>query len=223
MADGSPERGAKRNEDVLASKQLNVQYKRYYVDVKENQRGRFIKNRRDRQRPQVAAGFLDERRGQSPRHLDSDGSNTENKVLKSESLVFDTRRYFLDLKQNDRGRFLRISQLIVVTPRSTRQQIAIPEEGIVEIRDTFAEFIDKFSAGYLDEASSSNKNKVVAGENKQFIFEPNENDRGQFVRITEVKNSGYRTSITVPASALENFRTSIDEVIADLNRKNAEK
>ncbi|VDN35389.1 unnamed protein product [Cylicostephanus goldi] len=44
MSDGSVERaGSRRNEEELASKQLNIQYKRYYVDVKQNNRGRFIK------------------------------------------------------------------------------------------------------------------------------------------------------------------------------------
>lgn len=43
MSDGSVERGTKRAEDSLATHQLTVQYKRYYIDVNENTRGRYIK------------------------------------------------------------------------------------------------------------------------------------------------------------------------------------
>lgn len=43
MSDGSVERGTKRAEDSLATYQMTVQFKRYYIDVNENSRGRYIK------------------------------------------------------------------------------------------------------------------------------------------------------------------------------------
>ena len=39
----------------------------------------------------------------SPENLPEDGK------LKSEMMVKDNRRYYLDLKENERGRFLRVS------------------------------------------------------------------------------------------------------------------
>uniref|UniRef100_A0A0K0DJ45 SWIM-type domain-containing protein n=1 Tax=Angiostrongylus cantonensis TaxID=6313 RepID=A0A0K0DJ45_ANGCA len=44
MSDEGAERGgSRRDEEELASKQLIIHHKRYYVDVKQNSNGRFIK------------------------------------------------------------------------------------------------------------------------------------------------------------------------------------
>lgn len=43
-------------------------------------------------------------------------------ALKSDIMNFETRRYYLDLKENSRGRFLRIAQANN-TPRPTRSQV----------------------------------------------------------------------------------------------------
>lgn len=43
-------------------------------------------------------------------------------TLKSETLMFDSRRYYLDLKENSRGRFLRIAQTMS-NPRAPRSQV----------------------------------------------------------------------------------------------------
>ena len=40
-------------------------------------------------------------------------SPPEDGKLKSETIVKDNRRYYLDLKENQRGRFLRVSRIIL--------------------------------------------------------------------------------------------------------------
>ncbi|KAJ1345734.1 hypothetical protein KIN20_000334 [Parelaphostrongylus tenuis] len=50
-------------------------------------------------------------------------ANAENGTLKSDMLVCDARRYYLDLRENKRGRFLRIAQTVCYTayePHSDR-------------------------------------------------------------------------------------------------------
>jgi hypothetical protein len=50
-------------------------------------------------------------------------------------------------------------------------------------------------------------------ERKQFTFDLKENPQGSFLRITEEVNSGRRNSIVIPATGLELFRDSLNEVI----------
>jgi hypothetical protein len=50
-------------------------------------------------------------------------------------------------------------------------------------------------------------------ERKQFTFNLKGNLHGTFLRITEEVSSGRRNSIVIPATGLEQFRDSLNEVI----------
>lgn len=50
-------------------------------------------------------------------------------------------------------------------------------------------------------------------ERKYFTFDLKENLQGTFLRITEEVNSGRRNSIVIPATGLELFRDSLNEVL----------
>eukprot|EP00116_Pleurobrachia_bachei_P013637 sb/3473899/ len=62
-------------------------------------------------------------------------TTTRDGKLKSEFMKKDDKRYFLDLKENSRGRFLRVSQVV----RYTRQHVAFPAILLVELRNTINE------------------------------------------------------------------------------------
>lgn len=70
-----------------------------------------------------------------------------------------------------------------MNPRQTRQQIAIPSDGIAEIHKVLTEYLAKFGEGH--EQENTNTPKITA-ENKSFLFHSGKNDRGEFVRISEV-------------------------------------
>ncbi|VDM53935.1 unnamed protein product [Angiostrongylus costaricensis] len=248
MSDEGAERGgSRRDEEELASKQLIIHYKRYYVDVKQNSNGRFIKiaelngaflsqlsclllfhmgtNYKSRLvLTMSAATQLCEQLNEMikfnetlPEGADMSAEVSCNGTLKSEMLVFDARRYYLDLRENKRGRFLRIAQTIN-TPRMNRIQIAIPAQGMGDMRHALSEMLEKYGKGYLNDGTDTPKSKQLAADsNKTFYFDVGKNDRGTFVRVTEAKRpSGYRTSITIPQSALDKFRHLLDDVIEDL-------
>lgn len=62
----------------------------------------------------------------------------------------DNRRYYLDLKENSRGRFLRVSQTI--TRGGPRSQVALPAQGMIEFRDALTDLLDDFGTddgGYV--------------------------------------------------------------------------
>lgn len=98
-------------EQELASKMLQIQSKRFYLDVKENPRGRFIKVAEigaDGRRSQIylalstAAEFRDHLSSFSDFYASLGPPNPENVPedgkLKSEVMVKANRRYYLDLK-----------------------------------------------------------------------------------------------------------------------------
>lgn len=66
----------------------------------------------------------------------------EDGKIKSEVIIKENRRYFLDLKENPRGRFLRVSQSI--SHGGPRSQIAIPAQGMIEFRDALTDLLEEF-------------------------------------------------------------------------------
>nr|XP_053642512.1 transcriptional activator protein Pur-beta-like [Cherax quadricarinatus] len=127
----------------------------------------------------------------------------EDGKLKSETMVKDNRRYYLDLKENSRGRFLRVSQTIA--RGGPRCQIAIPAQGMIEFRDALQELLDEFGTddgGYKGELPEGRHMRV---ENKNFYFDIGQNNRGIYMRISEVKTN-FRTAITIPEKSWSRFR-----------------
>jgi len=65
----------------------------------------------------------------------------DNDQLRSAVISRDDRKYYLDLKENERGRFLRISMVGINNPRT---QIAIPAQGIQELKGILTNLIEEF-------------------------------------------------------------------------------
>ncbi|XP_043940304.1 transcriptional activator protein Pur-beta [Protopterus annectens] len=232
----------------LASKRLDIQNKRFYLDVKQNNKGRFIKiaevgaggsKSRLTLSMSVAAEFRDylgdfiEHYAQlgpsSPEQIAQASGPDEGgprRALKSEFLVRENRKYYLDLKENQRGRFLRIRQTINRGPGfggggpgaglQTGQTIALPAQGLIEFRDALAKLIDDYGgeddelgggAGGLGGSGGYGElpeGTAITVDSKRFFFDVGCNKYGVFLRVSEVKPS-YRNSITVPLKAWAKF------------------
>jgi hypothetical protein len=72
-----------------------------------------------------------------------------------------------------------------------------------------------------DKKSSNKKSDVLVNETlkierKFFTFEMKENDRGQFLRITE-EVGGRRDTIIIPATGLKEVRDIIDSAISSIS------
>ncbi|XP_022185132.1 transcriptional activator protein Pur-beta isoform X8 [Nilaparvata lugens] len=204
-------------EQELATKMLQIQSKRFYLDVKQNRRGRFIKVAEigaDGRRSQIflalstAAEFRDHLSTFSEYYSSLGPPNPENVPddgkLKSEMMIKENRRYYLDLKENARGRFLRVSQTIT-RGGGPRSQIAIPAQGMIEFRDALTDLLEEFGTddgGYKGELPDGRHMRV---DNKNFYFDIGQNNRGIYMRISEVK-ANFRTAITVPEKSWARFR-----------------
>jgi hypothetical protein len=159
------------------------------------------------------------------RTLGEQSINTDQ--LRSAVISRDDRKYYLDLKENERGRFLRISMVGINSPRT---QIAIPAQGIQELRETLTSLIEEF--GNDDDRDSIEsppaiepaelpESKYVHVGNKNFYFDIGSNDRGIFLRISEVRPN-FRTAITLPEKVWSRFRDNINDfiLIMDNERNN---
>ncbi|XP_053781914.1 transcriptional regulator protein Pur-beta [Desmodus rotundus] len=239
--------GGEQETQELASKRLDIQNKRFYLDVKQNAKGRFLKiaevgaggsKSRLTLSMAVAAEFRDylgdfiEHYAQlgpsSPEQVAAAAAAEEGggprRALKSEFLVRENRKYYLDLKENQRGRFLRIRQTVTrggPAPGGLQsgQTIALPAQGLIEFRDALAKLIDDYGGdddelaggpgggaggpggglyGELPEGTS------ITVDSKRFFFDVGCNKYGVFLRVSEVKPS-YRNAITVPFKAWGKF------------------
>jgi hypothetical protein len=230
--------GALANEEELASKTLHIQSKRFYLDVKQNRRGRFLKiaevssgGRKSRILMSMnVASELRDRLQTFDEQLRTLGEQSidDDDQLRSAVISRDDRKYYLDLKENERGRFLRISMVGINNPRT---QIAIPAQGIQELKGTLTNLIEEF--GNEDDRDSIEsppaieptelpESKYLRVGNKHFYFDIGSNNRGIFLRISEVRPN-FRTAITIPEKVWSRFRDNINDfiIIMDNERNNS--
>ncbi|XP_037607700.1 purine-rich element-binding protein gamma [Sebastes umbrosus] len=273
----------------LASKRVDIQKKRFYLDVKQSARGRFLKiaevwigrGRHDNIRKSkltlsmsmapalryCLGDFIDYyariglRGALAPPQLDEHSGNNHqqgrahdarrraqdaartvlsptgsavsddhaHRVLKSDFIERDNRKYFLDLKENQRGRFLRIRQTVSkghgtmgYYGQGIEQTIVLPAQGLIEFRDALSQLIEDYGDEDSDERGRPGTGGVGGGsrnnddnpelpeaasfrvDNKRFYFDVGSNRYGIFLKISEVRQP-YRNTITVPLKAWARF------------------
>ncbi|XP_076020274.1 purine-rich element-binding protein gamma [Genypterus blacodes] len=269
----------------LASKRVDIQKKRFYLDVKQSVRGRFLKiaevwigrGRHDNIRKSkltlsmsmapalryCLGDFIDYyariglRGGMAPLQAEAEHSSNgqgrphdsrrraqeqqqqqqhaalsptgsavsedhAHRVLKSDFIERDNRKYYLDLKENQRGRFLRIRQTVSkghgtmgYYGQGIEQTIVLPAQGLIEFRDALSQLIEDYGDEENDERGrSGSRNQEENPElpeaasfrvdNKRFYFDVGSNRYGVFLKISEVRQP-YRNTITVPLKAWARF------------------
>ncbi|NXS11516.1 PURG protein, partial [Neodrepanis coruscans] len=236
----------------LASKRVDIQKKRFYLDVKQSSRGRFLKiaevwigrGRQDNIRKSkltlslsVAAELKDclgdfiehyahlglkasghhhhghqrgndkeqppaRRRPQPPPPSPPASLGSEeppHSVLKTEYIERDNRKYYLDLKENQRGRFLRIRQTVSRGPGAVmgyfghglgqEQTIVLPAQGMIEFRDALVQLIEEYGEGDMEERRGAGEEPPELPEgtsfrvdNKRFYFDVGSNRYGIFLK-----------------------------------------
>ncbi|XP_062504789.1 transcriptional activator protein Pur-beta-like isoform X1 [Corticium candelabrum] len=201
----------------LASRVLQIQSKRVYVDVKQNKRGRFMKIsevapngiRGKVNLPMSSVAEFKDYLEEFSQHSEQivEGSQPgEGGTWKSAYMQRENKRFFLDLKENERGRFLRISQSVSFGQRS---QVAIPASGIKELIAAVIDLLTHFGPEDLGES------RDLRIDGKKFYFDVGSNERGVYLRISEVQ-ARYRTNITIPQSGWLAFRDTLNEYIEQL-------
>ncbi|WP_395241624.1 hypothetical protein, partial [Salmonella sp. s51933] len=179
----------------LTSKSLKIQNKVYYLDVKENKRGKFVKiteifPNRNKNRISVPMSFVADIKekfsifadyyatlGDTTGETDTSIKNEEDqpaRALKSECLFKCNRRFYFDLKQNRRGYFLKVSQPAFAISRNIPQRLAIPAQGIADLTHCLCEILAEYPDEEDDEANLPEA-KEVRVEQKRFYFDVGSN------------------------------------------------
>merc|ERR1712050_795592 len=95
--------------------------------------------------------------------------NLSKGELKTEVMYKDDKKYHMDLKENARGRFLKVSE----TNAHSRFHVFIPADGMREFKQNIGELIEGFDTGAEYESGDSpsqneGQSKHVRVENKSF-------------------------------------------------------
>jgi len=206
----------------LASRTLVLESKRFYLDVKENSRGRFIKI------AEISAGGRKNQilmtlptAAQFRQHLVSmiqavrelapvDPARLQQGELRSEVVFKEDKKYHIDLKENARGRFLKVSETF--TRGYSRFQIFIPADGMEEFNLHLKELIEEYDDGEIEEAAAAPENRHVRIENKNFFFSCKKNAQGRYITVAEIKGN-FRNTILIPESGWDDFRDVLDDYV----------
>lgn len=208
-------------EGDLASRAIVLESKRFYLDVKENSRGRFIKIAEistDGRKNQIlmtmptAAEFRRHLVNMIQYYEDLEPVDPDRLIpgeLVSEVMFKEDKKYHIDLKENARGRFLKVSEMF--TRGTSRFQIFIPAEGMEELNRNLKELIDNYDNSDIEsESASASQNRHIKIENKNFFFSCKKNAQGRYITISEVKGN-FRNSILIPESGWDSFRQVFEE------------
>lgn len=125
------------------------------------------------------------------------------------------RMYYLDLKENNRGKFLKINQTGQYG-RGGRTNIAVPAQGIVDIRNALSEVLEQYGSDEEEVASDLPDSREQRVEQKRFYFDVGSNARGVYLRISEV-TANYRNSITIPKKGWGSIRDIIDDFVKKMD------
>ncbi|XP_020274072.1 transcription factor Pur-alpha 1-like [Asparagus officinalis] len=128
--------------------------------------------------------------------------------LVSKTLQFEHKLFYFDLKENPRGRYLKISE----KTSATRSTIIVPVNGIVSFLNLFNYYVN------ADEQEVFNKELPL--DTKVFYFDVGENKRGRFLKVSEASLSRNRSTIIVPAgSSGDEGWTAFRNILLEINEE----
>ncbi|CAN1245538.1 Transcription factor Pur-alpha 1 [Linum grandiflorum] len=133
------------------------------------------------------------------------GGGGNDVELMCKTLQVEHKLFYFDLKDNPRGRYLKISE----KTSSTRSTIIVPSSGI-------AWFLDLFNY-YVTSDEQDLFSKELPLDTKVFYFDVGDNRRGRFLKISEASVSRNRSTIIVPAGSSRvegwaSFRNILEEI-----------
>ncbi|XP_076907571.1 transcription factor Pur-alpha 1-like [Bidens hawaiensis] len=133
------------------------------------------------------------------------GGGGNDVELLSKTLQVEHKLFYFDLKENPRGRYLKISE----KTSATRSTIIVPFNGIAWFFDIFNYYVTS------DDQDASSKELQL--DSKVFYFDIGENRRGRFLKVSEASVSRNRSTIIVPAGSNRDegwtaFRNILEEI-----------
>ncbi|KAK4339073.1 hypothetical protein RND71_040535 [Anisodus tanguticus] len=134
------------------------------------------------------------------------GGGGNDVELLCKTLQVEHKLFYFDLKENPRGRYLKISE----KTSATRSTIIVPFNGI-------SWFLDLFNY-YVNSDDQDVYSKELQLDTKVFYFDVGENRRGRFLKVSEASVSRNRSTIIVPAgSARDEGWAAFRNILAEIN------
>ncbi|XP_047259167.1 transcription factor Pur-alpha 1 isoform X2 [Capsicum annuum] len=134
------------------------------------------------------------------------GGGGNDVELLCKTLQVEHKLFYFDLKENPRGRYLKISE----KTSATRSTIIVPFNGI-------SWFLDLFSY-YVKSDDQDVFSKELQLDTKVFYFDVGENRRGRFLKVSEASVSRNRSTIIVPAgNARDEGWAAFRNILAEIN------
>lgn len=200
----------------LGMEEIECAEKTVVIEFCSNEQGQFVK--------------ISEKEGRSRVIMNTDSGNTlltrlnefiknmdtfKDAVMESEAERLATgepfsqgnRRYFVDVRINDRGKFVKITMSNVRA--SNKSYVAFPLDDLEKVASAMGRLFDQHYVPVVKDNSSPRPSspsnlpspREVRAGGKSFYFDVDKNDRGVFVRLTElVRVSGRRTHLNIPNS-----------------------
>ncbi|KMT14299.1 hypothetical protein BVRB_4g070840 [Beta vulgaris subsp. vulgaris] len=143
----------------------------------------------------------------------SGGNDVE---LLCKTLQVEHKLFYFDLKENPRGRYLKISE----KTSATRSTIIVPSNGIPYFLELFNYYVNSDDQDIFS--------KELQLDAKVFYFDVGENRRGRFLKVSEASMSRNRSTIIIPAgstrdegwAAFRNILAEINEALSLFNMSN---
>lgn len=136
----------------------------------------------------------------------SSGGGGADVELLCKTLQVEHKLFYFDLKENPRGRYLKISE----KTSATRSTIIVPFSGI-------SWFLDLFNY-YVNSEDQELFSKELQLDTKVFYFDIGENRRGRFLKVSEASVSRNRSTIIVPAgSSRDEGWAAFRNILAEIN------
>jgi hypothetical protein len=193
--------------EELGTRELDLGDKKYYIDIKANEQGKFIKivetqssgrgrlifniekafDLRD-----ALTKFIEKCESLGPIPADLQ----EQETVDSVEFRHKRRFYYCDLRQNQNGRFVKLTQF---SGPDSKFFVFIPSSNLKEFRDALSALLDEHGDGEPpapEEDDLPNSREVRAG-GKKFYFDVSQNDRGVFLRLSEVQ-ANRRNHLNIP-------------------------
>ncbi|KAF3444366.1 hypothetical protein FNV43_RR14058 [Rhamnella rubrinervis] len=134
------------------------------------------------------------------------GGGGNDVELLCKTLQVEHKLFYFDLKENPRGRYLKISE----KTSATRSTIIVPFSGI-------SWFLDLFNY-YVNSDEQDIFSKELQLDTKVFYFDIGENRRGRFLKVSEASVSRNRSTIIVPAgSSRDEGWAAFRNILAEIN------
>ncbi|XP_010534840.1 PREDICTED: transcription factor Pur-alpha 1 isoform X2 [Tarenaya hassleriana] len=134
------------------------------------------------------------------------GGGGNDVELVSKTLQVEHKLFYFDLKENPRGRYLKISE----KTSATRSTIIVPSSGI-------SWFLDLFNY-YVNSDEHELFSKELQLDSKVFYFDIGENRRGRFLKVSEASVSRNRSTIIVPAgTSRDEGWAAFKNILAEIN------